>query len=44
LEEALGGVAEIDGNYPKHMRAARELAEEYLNAEKTLPAMLSACA
>ena len=43
LEEALGGVAEIDGNYPKHMRAARELAEEYLSSEKWLPAMLAAC-
>jgi hypothetical protein len=43
LEEALVGVAEIDGNYPKHMRAARELAEEYLSSEKCLPSMLSAC-
>ena len=43
LEEALAGVEEIDGNYPRHMRAARELAEEYLSAEKWLPAMLSAC-
>jgi hypothetical protein len=43
LEEALAGVAEIDGNYPLHMRAARELAEEYLNSRKWLPSMLSAC-
>jgi CRISPR/Cas system CSM-associated protein Csm5 (group 7 of RAMP superfamily) len=43
LEEALAGVAEIEQNYSQHMRAARELAEEYFNAEKTLPAMLSAC-
>ena len=43
LEEALAGVAEIDGNYPKHMRAARELAEEYLSSQKWLPSMLSAC-
>jgi len=42
-DEASEGVAEIDGNYPFHARAARELAEEYLNAEKSLPAMLSAC-
>jgi hypothetical protein len=42
LEEALAGVAEIDGNYPKHMRAARELAEEYLDSGKQLPAMLAA--
>jgi len=43
LEEALGGVAEIDGNYPKHMHAARELAEEYLSSKKWLPSMLAAC-
>jgi hypothetical protein len=43
LEEAVAGVTEIDGNYPQHMRAARELAEEYLSSQKWLPAMLSAC-
>lgn len=43
LAEAIAGVAEIDGNYPKHMRAARELAEEYLSSAKWLPSMLSAC-
>ncbi|HEV8342538.1 MAG TPA: hypothetical protein VGR30_09235 [Candidatus Binatia bacterium] len=43
LEEALAGVAEIDRDYPQHMRAARELAEEYLDSKKRLPAMLSAC-
>jgi len=43
LEEAIAGVAEIDRDYPQHMRAARELAQEYLNSEKQLPAMLCAC-
>jgi hypothetical protein len=43
MDEAQAGVAEIDGNYPRHSRAARALAEEFLNAEKSLPAMLSAC-
>ncbi len=43
LEEAVAGVAEIDRNYSEHMRAARELAEEYFNSQKSLPAMLSAC-
>ena len=43
LEEAVAGVAEIDRDYPQHMRAARELAQEYLNSEKRLPAMLAAC-
>lgn len=41
--QAAAGVAEIDRNYPVHMRAARELAEEYFNSEKWLPFMLSAC-
>ena len=43
LEEAVAGVAEIDRDYPQHMRAARELAEEYLSSQKWLPSMLSAC-
>jgi hypothetical protein len=43
LEEALAGVVEIDGNYQKHMRAARELAVEYLDSKKWLPIMLAAC-
>jgi hypothetical protein len=43
LDEASAGVAEIDGNYPRHARAARELAEEHLNAEKWLRSMLAAC-
>jgi len=40
---AVAAVTEIDRNYPQHMRAARELAQEYLSSEKRLPAMLSAC-
>jgi hypothetical protein len=43
LSEAISGVQEIDGNYPVHMRAARELAEEYFNSQKWLRSMLSAC-
>ena len=43
LEQAVAGVGAIDRNYPEHMRAARELAEEYFNSQKSLPAMLSAC-
>jgi hypothetical protein len=42
-EEALAGVEEIDRNYSLHMRAARELAEEYFSSERWLPAMLTAC-
>jgi len=43
LPEAIAGVTEIDSNYPEHMRAARELAEEFFNAQKSLPYMLSTC-
>jgi hypothetical protein len=43
MEEAIAKVEEIDRNYQQHMRAARELAEEYLSSTKVLPAMLAAC-
>jgi hypothetical protein len=43
LEEAVDKVKEIDRNYPRHMRAARELAEEHFNSDRWLPAMLAAC-
>ena len=43
LEEAVAGVAEIDRDYPQHMRAARELAQEYLNSQRWLSYMLSVC-
>jgi hypothetical protein len=43
IEQAVAGVAEIDANYPQHMRAARELAEGYLSSTKWLPIMLAAC-
>jgi hypothetical protein len=43
MEEAVAGVEEIDGNYPLHMRAARDLAEEYFSSAKWLPMMLDAC-
>jgi hypothetical protein len=42
-EEAVAGVAEIDGNYAKHCRAARGLAEEFFDSRKCLRAMLAAC-
>jgi hypothetical protein len=43
LAEAIAGVAEIDGNYEHHSKAARRLAEEFLDAGRCLNAMLSAC-
>jgi hypothetical protein len=44
LEEAVAGVAEIDGHYAQHSRAAREMAEEYFDSRKCLAALLSTCA
>jgi len=36
LEEAAAGVEEIECNYERHSRAARELAEEYFDSAKVL--------
>ncbi len=43
LEEAVAGIAEIDGHYARHSRAAREMAEEFFDSRKCLAALLSAC-
>ena len=43
LAEAVAGVAEIDGDYARHSRAARELAESSFDSRKCLRALLSAC-
>jgi hypothetical protein len=41
--EAVAGVAEIDGNYERHSRAARELAEAFFDSGKCLTGLLAAC-
>jgi hypothetical protein len=43
LDEAVTGVAEIDGNYQLHSRWARELAEDLFSSDRQLSAMLAAC-
>lgn len=43
IPEAVDGVAEIDGHYAKHSRAARELAEACFDSRKCLAGLLSAC-
>jgi hypothetical protein len=43
MDEAVRGVAEIDAHYSDHMRAARRLAEEFLDSRRCLGRMLSAC-
>ena len=42
LDQAVAGAADIDSNYSQHMRAARELAEEFLDARRCLRDMLAA--
>lgn len=42
LDEALAGVEEIDAHYARHARAARDLAEAYLDSRRSLSAMLAA--
>jgi hypothetical protein len=39
-EEAAGAIAEIERDYPRHSRRAREVAVEYLDARRVLPAFL----
>jgi glycosyltransferase involved in cell wall biosynthesis len=39
-EEAAAGAAEILGDLERHGRAAREIAEEHLAAERVLPRLL----
>ena len=43
MDEAIAGVAEIDTNYNRHSRAAREIAADLFDSRKCLEAMLSAC-
>jgi hypothetical protein len=43
VAEAAAGVAEIDANYQRHSRAAREIAETFFDSRECLEALLSAC-
>ena len=40
LDEAVAGVEEIEGDYERHSRAAREIAEEHFAAARVLPRLL----
>lgn len=40
LDEAVAGVEEINGNYARHCKAAREIAEEYFDSDKVLRKLL----
>jgi hypothetical protein len=39
-EEAAAAVREVEGDYPRHARAARALAEEYFDSDKVLGRLL----
>jgi hypothetical protein len=41
LEEAIEGVEQITGDYPRHAARARELAEEHFSSDTVLPRLLS---
>jgi hypothetical protein len=43
LEEAAAGVERINRDYPGHCRAARAIAEEFLDYRKVLPKLLEGC-
>jgi hypothetical protein len=40
VEEAAAGVEAIQRDYPRHARAARELAVAYFDSDKVLPRLL----
>jgi hypothetical protein len=40
VDEAAAALEEIQGDYSRHSRAAREVAREFLSAERVLPALL----
>jgi hypothetical protein len=40
LEEAVAGVEQIAGDYERHSRAARALAEQHFAAQRVLPSLL----
>jgi hypothetical protein len=44
MEEAVEGVQRINDDYRAHCKAAREIAESYLDARKVLPRLLEDCA
>lgn len=41
MEEAIAGIDDINGDYLAHCRAARAIAEEYLDSDKVLTKILS---
>ena len=42
LEEAVAAIQEIESDYARHAKAAREIAEEYFDAEAILAGLVDA--
>ena len=40
VDDVLGGIETMNGNYPRHAAAARDIAENYFDANKVLPRLL----
>jgi hypothetical protein len=40
VEEAVAGIQEVESNYKRHAKAAREIAQEYLDSDKVLGRLL----
>jgi hypothetical protein len=40
LDDALAGIESLNGDYPRHARAARALAEEFFDSDKVLTGLL----
>jgi hypothetical protein len=36
IDEAIGAIHEAEGNYARHSKAARAIAEEYFDSDKVL--------
>jgi hypothetical protein len=40
MEEAANAIREVETNYDKHAKAAREIAEEYFDSDRVLTQMI----
>lgn len=40
MEEAVVAIKEVEGNYARHTKAARALAEEYFDSDKVLTRLI----
>jgi hypothetical protein len=43
-DEAIAGIDAVSSDYPRHAKAARDLAEEYFDSDRVLGRLLDAVA